>query len=84
MIHCTAVAAAAAVGARSFWFLVGSPEERSEAGKELGEVYVAGEEEEQGKANKLLVPLAHTVFLPARHLVISETKVEVGIDLRHF
>lgn len=52
-------------------------------GKQLAEVYVAGEEEEQGKANKPCVPLAQTVFLPACHRVISETKVDVGIDLRH-
>lgn len=38
----------------------------------------------EGKQALSLVPLAHTVFLPARHRVISETKVEVGIDLRHF
>lgn len=37
----------------------------------------------QGKANKPFVLLAHTVFLPACYRVISETKVEVGIELSH-
>lgn len=51
-----------------------------EMGKELGELCVAGEEEEQGKSPFFSL-LAQ--YLSACHDVISEIKAEVGIDSRH-
>lgn len=72
MIHCTTVAAAAVAPCG---VLLALQRGGLMWGKNLERCMW------QGKANKLFFLLPHTVFLPACFHVISETKVEVGIDL---
>lgn len=81
MIHCTS--AVAAVCAAPFGVLLALQRRGLRWGKNLERCMWQGRRQNRGRQTSPFVLLAHTVFLPACHHVISETKVEVGIDLKH-